>query len=68
MSENQNENEFSLDFLLNLKNDLLDTIQYVNKEIKRIKKDTEPDRTDTDTDTDSSDDTYTAGSDSSDED
>jgi hypothetical protein len=70
MSGIENENEFSLDFLLNLKNDLLDTIQYVNKEIKRIKKDTEPDRTDTDTDTDtdSSDDTYTAGSDSSDED
>jgi hypothetical protein len=66
MSENQNENEFSLDFLLNLKNDLLDTLQCVDKEIKRIKKDTEPDRTDTDTD--SSDDTYTVGSDSSDED
>jgi hypothetical protein len=38
MSEIENENEFSLDFLLNLKNDLLDTIQCVDKEIKRIKK------------------------------
>jgi len=66
MSEIENENDFSLDFLLNLKNDLLDTIQYVNKEIKRIKKNTEPDRTETETDTDSSDDTYTAKTDSSD--
>lgn len=63
--ENQNENEFSLDFLLNLKNDLLDTLQCVDKEIKRIRKNTDIDSTDTD----SSDDTYTVhGSDSSDED
>lgn len=39
--ENQSKNEFSLDFLLNLKNDLLDTIQYVDEEIKRIKKNTD---------------------------
>jgi hypothetical protein len=46
MSGIENENDFSLDFLLNLKNDLLDTLKCVDKEIKRIKKNNNIDSTD----------------------
>lgn len=56
MSGIENENDFSLDFLLNLKNDLLDTLKCVDKEIKRIKKNNNIDSSDSDSsDSDSSD-------------
>jgi hypothetical protein len=48
MSGIENENDFSLDFLLNLKNDLLDTLKCVDKEIKRIKKNNNIDSSDSD--------------------
>jgi hypothetical protein len=48
MSGIENENDFSLDFLLNLKNDLLDTLKCVDKEIKIIKKNNNIDSSDSD--------------------